>query len=143
MNKVFLKGNLVKDPEVRDVSSSEKSIKVANFTVATSRYFKKADGTKASDTTFIDCEAWATGAESIEKLLKKGDPVLLEGSLKIENWEKDGKKFSRTKVRVITFEKLNRRAVEAGESTIPFSDEPEVSEDLVTVGAGGSEDTPF
>lgn len=108
MNNVVLKGNLVRDPESREVEVSGRKTKVVNFTVAVSRFFKKANGERDKDTVFIPCEAWDTGAERIAQILKKGDPVLVEGSLKTESWEKDGQKHSRMKVRVSTFDKLNR-----------------------------------
>lgn len=149
MNKTILKGNLARDPEIKEVPTGGRTTKVANFTVATTRHFKKADGTRASDTTFIPCEAWDTGAESIEKLLKKGDPVLLEGSLKVENWEKDGKKHSRMKVRVITFDKLYRSPNSGNntneeQATKPTAEETNPTpQEPVATASGSDEDTPF
>ena len=139
MNKVFLEGNLTRDPEIKSVSLSDgvTKVKVANFTVATTRYFKKSDSSRGSETTFILCEAWATGAESIEKLLKKGDPILLEGTLKVESWEKDGEKHSRTKVRVDTFKKLYRREKTEEEKAAASTSQDE------PVGAGVGADAPF
>lgn len=110
MNDVCLKGNLVRDPEVKEVTGYEgKTTHVANFTVAVSRYFKRANGEKDKDTTFIPCEAWDTGAETLGKYCHKGDPILVKGSIKMESWEnKDGDKRSRLKVRVSTFDRLYR-----------------------------------
>lgn len=105
MNVVILKGNLAQDPEIRVINSGTK---VANFTVAVSRFFKKRDGTKDKETIFVPCEAWDTGAETIGKYFAKGDPVLIEGSMKMDSWEKDGVKHSRMKIRVSNFEKLNK-----------------------------------
>lgn len=103
MNVVIIKGNLTADPDIRVIN--EKTT-VANFTVAVSRYFKKRDGTKDKETVFIPCEAWDTGAEQIGKYFVKGDGVLIEGSMKMDQWEKDGAKHSRMKIRVGNFEKL-------------------------------------
>jgi single-strand DNA-binding protein len=110
MNLVVLKGNLTRDPEVKPITTrNNKTTNVANFTIAVSRFFKKADGNRDKITTFIPCEAWDTGADTIAKILKKGDPVLVQGSLKVDSWEQDdGQKRSRIKVRVNTFDKLNR-----------------------------------
>lgn len=108
MNKVILRGNLTRDPEIREVPIGDKTSKVANFSVAVSRWYKKANGETEKTTEFIDCEAWDTGAQTIEKIMSKGDPILLEGSIKTDKWEKDGKKFSKTKVRVTSFDKLAR-----------------------------------
>lgn len=103
MNIVMLRGNLAKDPELRWVNSGEKKTAVVNFTVAVSREFKKANGTQDKVTSFIQCEAWDSGAETIASSLKKGDLVMVEGSLRNDSWEKDGVKHSTIKVRVNNF----------------------------------------
>ena len=104
-NVVLLHGNLTRDPETRDVGSSS----VTNFGLAISRYYKKQDGTKGQDTVFVDCEAWDTGGRLVQQLLKKGDGVIVEGSLKMDQWEKDGQKHSKLKVRVGNFTKIGRQ----------------------------------
>lgn len=152
MNLVVLKGNLVRDPETREVEVSGRKTKVVNFTVAVSRFFKKANGERDKDTVFIPCEAWDTGAERIGLILKKGDPVLVEGSLKTENWEKDGQKHSRTKVRVANFDKLNRSSnpTAAAEENSGEDTPSEQPQEPVGAGVGGGkggangeEDIPF
>ena len=105
INLVVLHGNLTRDPELKAIASGTS---VLNFGLAVSRYFKKADGSKAQDTVFIDCEAWDTGAELMHRLLKKGDGVIIEGSLKMDQWEKDGQKHTRLKVRVNNFTKVGK-----------------------------------
>ena len=101
MNIVMLRGNLARDPELRVVG--EKRTAVVNFTVATSREFTRSDGTKDKITSFIQCEAWDSGAEAVANSLKKGDLVMIEGSLRNDSWEKDGVKHSTLKVRVNNF----------------------------------------
>ena len=108
MNHVVLKGNLTRDPEIKVLDMNGRRVTVANFTIAVSRHFKKANGERDKDTTFIRCEAWDSGAETIGKYCAKGEPILVEGSLKVENWEKDGVKQSTTRVRVSNFELLYR-----------------------------------
>jgi len=105
MNLVILKGNLARDPELRMVGG-EKQTAVVNFTVAVSREFTRANGTQDKITSFISCEAWDSGAEAIAGSLKKGDLVLVEGSLRNDSWEKDGVKHSTLKVRVNHFAPL-------------------------------------
>ncbi len=108
MNKVFLRGNITRTPEVKTIRFNEdKETKVTNFTVAVSRVYQKANGDRDKDVTYVLCEAWDTGAEAISKQFIKGDSILIEGSLKTESWERDGQKRSVTKVRVSSFEKLN------------------------------------
>lgn len=134
MNKVILKGNLTRDPESRTIPSGST---VANFTVAVSRYYKKKNGEKDQSTEYIDCEAWDSGAETIVQILSKGDPVLIEGSIKNDNWEdkETGQKRTRTKIRVERFEKLYRRSVVETDEAVETNDEP--------VGVSAGEDIPF
>lgn len=110
MNVVILRGNVTRDPEVREVKTGDRTTKVVNFTVAVNRFFKKSDGTRDKETTFVDCEAWDTGANTIAEYVHKGDPLLVRGSLKLDTWENaDGQKRSKLRVRVNEFELLSRR----------------------------------
>jgi len=108
MNITLIKGNLARDPEVRVINSNGKQTSVVNFTVATSREYTKANGEKDKITSFINCEAWDTGAEVIGSSFKKGDLVMIEGSLRNDSWEKDGVKHSSLKVRVNNFSKITK-----------------------------------
>lgn len=102
----MLRGNLARDPELRTVGSGDRQTSVVNFTIATSREFTKANGTQDKITSFIQCEAWDSGAEAIASSFKKGDLVMVEGSLRNDSWEKDGVKHSTLKVRVNNFGKI-------------------------------------
>lgn len=106
MNIVILRGNLARDPDLRRVNTGGKETAVVNFTVATSREFTKANGSQDKITSFINCEAWDSGAETIAATFKKGDLVMIEGSLRNDSWEKDGHKHSTVKVRVNNFGKI-------------------------------------
>lgn len=106
MNITILRGNLARDPELRNVSIGDKQTSVVNFTIAVSREFTKANGIQDKVTSFISCEAWDSGAETIASSFKKGDLVMVEGSLRNDSWEKDGVKHSTMKVRVNNFAKL-------------------------------------
>lgn len=106
MNITILKGNLARDPELRVVGSGDKQTSVVNFTVAVSREFTKANGSQDKITSFIPCEAWDSGAEAIASTFKKGDLVMIEGSLRNDSWEKDGVKHSTLKIRVNNFSKI-------------------------------------
>ena len=108
MNITLLKGNLARDPELRVVNTGGKQTSVVNFTIAVSREYTKASGEKDKITSFINCEAWDTGADTIAESLKKGDLVMVEGSLRNDSWEKDGVKHSTLKVRVNNFSKITR-----------------------------------
>lgn len=110
MNITLLKGNLARDPELRSVNTGGKQTSVVNFTIAVSREYTKSNGEKDKITSFINCEAWDSGAETIAESLKKGDLVLVEGSLRNDSWEKEGVKHSTLKVRVNNFSKITRLA---------------------------------
>jgi single-strand DNA-binding protein len=110
MNITILKGNLARDPELREVQTNGKSTFVVNFTIAVSREYTKASGEKDKITTFVPCEAWDSGAEMIGRSLKKGDPVMVEGSLRNDSWEKDGVKHNSLKIRVNNFSKITKLA---------------------------------
>jgi single-strand DNA-binding protein len=108
MNITLLKGNLARDPELRVVNTAGKQTSVVNFTVAVSREYTKNNGERDKITSFINCEAWDSGAEVIAESFKKGDLVMIEGSLRNDTWEKDGVKHSSLKVRVNNFSKITK-----------------------------------
>ena len=118
MNLVILRGNLVRDPELKYLPSGTA---VATFTVAVSEYYKKKDGEKEQRTEFINCEAWDSGAETINEIMHKGESILVQGSLKEDSWGEEGDKKYKTKIRVRTFEKLTPRNYN------PSSETPEKS----------------
>ena len=104
----ILRGNLARDPELRVVNTGGKQTSVVNFTVAVSREYTKSNGEKDKVTTFVPCEAWDSGAEIIGQSFKKGDLVLVEGSLRNDSWEKDGVKHNSLKIRVNNFSKITK-----------------------------------
>jgi single-strand DNA-binding protein len=117
MNLCVLKGNLARDPELRSVTTGSRETSVVNFTVAVSREYRKSDGSTDKNTTFVNCEAWDSGAEAIASSFNKGDLVMLEGSLRNDNWEKDGVKHSSMKVRVSNFGKITKTKVNKQQET--------------------------
>lgn len=130
MNLVILRGNLARDPELRYVNPSGKETAVINFTVAVSREFTKNNGDKDKVTTFVNCEAWDTGAEAIGNSFRKGDLVMIEGSLRNDSWEKDGVKRSTMKVRVNNFARIQKVAKSSSakqQSDSQDSEEPVVA----------------
>jgi len=96
LNKVFLMGNLTRDPELKYIPSGTA---VADFSIAINRFFKNKEGTKTEDTCFVRVVVWANQAESCAKYLSKGRPVFIEGRLQSRSWEdKDGQKRSAMEV---------------------------------------------
>jgi single-strand DNA-binding protein len=100
-NKVLLMGNLTRDIELRHTPGNQA---VANVGLAVNRRYTTNDGEKREEVTFVDCEAWGKTAETMQKYLKKGRPVFIEGRLKLDQWEKEGQKFSKLKVVVDNFQ---------------------------------------
>ncbi len=87
MNKVFLIGNLTRDPELTTTNSG---ISVCRMSVAVSRRFASADGTRETD--FFNVTAWRGVADNCSRFLKKGSKVCVCGSLQTRSYEQDGVK---------------------------------------------------
>ncbi len=95
MNKVFLIGNLTRDPEVRYLPSGAA---VADLRLAVNRKYKTQQGEDKEETCFVAVSAWGRQAETCGQYLSKGSPILVEGRLRYEEWEKDGQKNNRLTV---------------------------------------------
>lgn len=89
-NKVQLIGNLGKDPEVINLESGKKLVKLS---LATNENYKNASGDQIKETQWHNLVAWGNVAEIIEKYVLKGDEIAIEGKLINRNYEdKEGKK---------------------------------------------------
>jgi single-strand DNA-binding protein len=97
LNKVFLIGNLTRDPELR---VTPKGTAICQFGLAVNRQFKDESGQTRDETAFIDIEAWGKQGELVSKYLTKGSPAMVEGRLKLDQWEdkQSGQKRSKLKV---------------------------------------------
>ena len=105
LNKVLLIGNLTSDPEVRYLQDGKP---VADIRIASNDKYKLKSGEQKESTVFVDLVAWGTLAETCGKYLQKGSEIFVEGKLQFEQWEKDGKKYSRIKVRADKIQFLSR-----------------------------------
>lgn len=96
LNKVFLIGNLTRDPELRYVPSGTA---VATFTIAVNRVYTTQSGEKKEQATFVRVVVWGRRAEVCGEYLSKGSPLFVEGRLQSRNWEtQDGQKRSTIEV---------------------------------------------
>lgn len=77
-NKVQLIGNLGKSPEVKELNGGKK---VARFSIATNETYRKKSGEKVTDTQWHNLVAWGKTAEFVEKYIKKGSEVAIQGKL--------------------------------------------------------------
>lgn len=112
-NKVILMGNLTRDPELR---VTPKGTSVCAFGMAVNRVFRSSEGGETQEeTTFIDLEAWGKQAEIISKYVSKGNPLFVEGRLRLDSWEsKTGEKRSKLKVIVENMQLMGGRGGESG-----------------------------
>ena len=94
LNNVNIMGNLTRDPEMRYTQSGKG---VCNLSVANNRVYV-ANGEKKTEVSYFDVEVWGAVAENCVKYLKKGRGVIVEGRLKQDRWEKDGKTQSKVKI---------------------------------------------
>ena len=96
VNKIILQGRMVADAELNTVGDN---ISTTEFTVAWSEKYKDTERK-----LFLRCKAWRGTADFISKYFKKGQQIIIEGSMQTEEWEKDGEKKSRT---ICTIEKAD------------------------------------
>ena len=96
LNKVFLIGNLTKDPDTPRQTPSGTA--VTDIRLAVNRKFKTSSGENRDETCFVNVTVWGRQAETCAQYLSKGSPALVEGRLKYDEWEKDGQKHSRVGV---------------------------------------------
>ncbi|MBQ8319275.1 MAG: single-stranded DNA-binding protein [Clostridia bacterium] len=95
MNKVFLIGNLTRDPELSETPSG---VAMCRFSIAVNRNYTSSDGERQTD--FFNCTAWRGQAETIARYTKKGNKVAVTGSIQLRNYE-DNQGVKRTAVDVI------------------------------------------
>lgn len=96
LNRVFLIGNLTRDPELRYIPSGTA---VASFGLAVNRAYTSREGERKEEVCFVDVVTWAKTAENCANYLAKGRPVFIEGRLQYDTWEtEDGQKRSKLKV---------------------------------------------
>ena len=105
MNKIYLIGNLTRDPELVETASG---VQRCRFTIAVNRNYRNTDGERQAD--FFNCTAWRGLAETIARYTKKGTKVCVVGSVEMREYE-DNTGARRTAVDVIVqdFEILTPR----------------------------------
>ena len=117
MNKVFLIGNLTRDPELSTTSSG---VPLCRLSLAVSRRFANADGTRETD--FFNITVWRNDAENCSKYLNKGSKIAVVGSLQNRTYEVDGVKRYATDIVASEIEFLNSRS--SGDSATRDDAEP-------------------
>jgi single-strand DNA-binding protein len=97
-NKVILVGNLTRDPELR---YTPKGTAVAKIGLAINRVWRDESGANKEEVTFVDVDAWGKQAETISQYLKKGRPILVEGRLKLDQWDDKQTNQKRSRLGVV------------------------------------------
>lgn len=107
-NKVFLIGNLGRDPEVRTTPSGQP---VATFSLATNRRWKDREGGKREETEWHNVVCWARLAEIASQYLTKGRQIFVEGRIQTRSWDdqQSGEKKYRTEIICENFQMLGGR----------------------------------
>ncbi|MFH1791134.1 MAG: single-stranded DNA-binding protein [Candidatus Omnitrophota bacterium] len=152
LNRVFLMGNLTRDPELRYIPSGTA---VASFTLAVNRTFTGQSGEKKDEVAFIRIVVWGRRAEVCGEYLSKGSPVFVEGRLRTRSWKTpDGQARSAMEVvaQSVQFLRGAARAPQTGGAdsdaaheepdTIDLSSDG-VGKDQSGFGEGGAEEIPF
>ena len=152
-NKVILVGNLTRDPELR---YTPKGMAITKIGIAVNRVWKNEAGESKEEVTFVDIDAFGKQAETIGQYLKKGRPLLIEGRLRLDQWDdkQTGQKRSKLGVVLEGFQFLgggpNRNAGDAPRPAMAsapagaaaLSDAP-AAPDAPPAGAPEEDDVPF
>jgi single-strand DNA-binding protein len=97
-NKVILAGNLTRDPELK---YTPKGTAIARIGLAVNRQWKSETGEQKEEVTFVDIEAYGRNAEILAQYVKKGRPLLVEGRLKLDQWEDKNTHQKQSKLKVV------------------------------------------
>jgi single-strand DNA-binding protein len=97
-NKVILVGNLTRDPEMR---YTPKGMAIAKIGLAVNRNWTNEAGEKKEEVTFVDVDAFGRQAETLAQYMKKGSPLLIEGRLKLDQWDDKQTGQKRSKLGVV------------------------------------------
>jgi single-strand DNA-binding protein len=122
-NRVILAGNLTRDPELR---YTPKGTAIARIGMAINRTWKNEAGESQTEVTFVDVDAFGRQAEVIAQYMKKGRPFLVEGRLKLDQWEDKNTKAKQSKLKVVleSFSFIDSKGGEGGMGGGPAPSRP-------------------
>lgn len=114
-NKVVLVGNLTRDPELR---YTPKGMAIVNISLAINRHWTNEAGEKKEEVTFVECDGFGRTAETIAQYMKKGLPLLVEGRLRLQQWDDKQTGHKRQKLSVVVegFQFLGGKRDDGGQS---------------------------
>ncbi|MBQ4287879.1 MAG: single-stranded DNA-binding protein [Bacteroidales bacterium] len=158
LNKVMLIGNVGKDPEVRYLDNNPNSsdnAKVASFTLATTERYRDRSGEPHENTEWHNIVAWRRSADVVEKFVRKGTQLYIEGKLRTRSWnDQTGNKHYTTEVIVDNLQLLGKRGEPSGQPQAPQYQQqyqtsyqqpqgPAVEAPAAPAQEGASDDLPF
>ena len=97
-NKVILVGNLTRDPELR---YTPKGTAIAKIGLAVNRVWTNEAGEKKEEVTFVDVDVFGRTAENVGQYMRKGRPIMIEGRLKLDQWDDKQTGAKRSKLGVV------------------------------------------
>ena len=105
LNRVTLIGNVGKDPEIKTFASGNK---VASITLATSERYKDRNGEQKEDTEWHSVQAFGKLADVVERYVRKGSLLYLDGKIRTRSYEADGRTIYRTEIVADHIQMLDR-----------------------------------
>ena len=140
-NKVYIMGNLTRDPELRYTPKGHATAKLA---MAINRKFQ-VDGENREEVTFVDIEVWGKQAEAIAQYCKKGRPLFVEGRLKLDQWDDKttGQKRSALKVVLESFQFIGGRPEDTETAPAPRAQKPQAQPEAPAGEASTDDECPF
>ena len=110
LNKAMLIGNVGRDPEVRYLDGQNGNAKVATFTLATTERYRDRNGETRENTEWHNIVAWRNTADVVEKYVRKGTQVYIEGRIRTRSWDdQTGNKRYTTEIMADTLQLLGKR----------------------------------
>lgn len=122
VNVVVLAGNLTRDPELRYTPTG---MAVCSFGIAVNKRYKAADGSMKEAVTFVDVDAFKKTAELVKQYLTKGRSAMIEGELRLDQWQDKATGAPRSKLKVVA-EKVHflDSAGKGGQQAAPANEPP-------------------
>ncbi len=144
LNKVFLMGNLTRDPELRYTPAG---LAVASFGIAINRAWTAKTGEQKEDVCYVDVNIFGRRAEVVGEYFSKGNPIFIEGHLQFHQWEtKDGQKRSTLRVTAENFQFIGGQTKRSTEGVGVSSKESKLPTEPMSEDVNldiNSEDIPF
>ena len=111
LNKAMLIGNVGRDPEVRYLDGNSGNAKVATFTLATTERYRDRNGETRENTEWHNIVAWRNTADVVEKFVKKGTQLYIEGRIRTRSWDdQTGNKRYTTEIIADTLQLLGKKS---------------------------------